>query len=125
MTAPQPAPDEDLSQLIVWIKDQTGDSESAIARRIGVSAATVNQWVHRKRGAGRGPRPENLRKLAVEYGIPEVRAFEAAGRTVPGELAPDRKQRIMNDLDMLTAEQQRMIELQIHAVAEGNRSAGS
>ncbi|WP_413102283.1 hypothetical protein [Streptomyces sp. Inha503] len=125
MTASHHAPDEDLSQLIVWIKDQTGDSESAIARRIGVSPAAVNQWVHRKRGAGRGPRPGNLRKLATEYGIPEVRVFEAAGRTVPGELAPDRKQRIMNDLETLTAEQQRMIEMQIRAVAEGNRSADS
>ncbi|MEU8473700.1 helix-turn-helix domain-containing protein [Streptomyces hygroscopicus] len=124
MTASHPAP-EDLSQLIVWIKDQTGDSESAIARRIGVSAATVNQWVHRKRGTGRGPRPENLRKLATEYGIPEARAFEAAGRTVPAELPPDQKQRILDALEQLTADQQRMFEAQIRAVAEGNRSAGS
>lgn len=125
MTDRQPAPDEDLSQLIVWIKDQTGESESAIARRIGVSAPTVNQWVHRKRGVGRGPRPATLRKLAVEYGIPEVRVFEAVGRAVPAELAPDQKQRILNALEELTAEQQRMFEAQIRAVAEGNRSSDS
>lgn len=122
MTTPEPAPTEDLAQLIDRIMATTGDSQSDIARRISVSPATVNAWLRRRRGQGRGPARTNLERLAAEYKIPEEQVFAAAGRTRPGPLPPDRKAQIMKTLEQLTAEQQQLVQVQIEALAERNRT---
>jgi transcriptional regulator with XRE-family HTH domain len=121
----EPERAEDLAQLIAWIKDTTGDNESDIARRIDVAPATVNAWSHRKRGTKRGPNREKLRRLAAEYNIPEARVFAAAGRTVPGPLAPDREEALLRYFRDLTEEQQRSKLVEVRALAEHNRTAGS
>ncbi|AZM50743.1 hypothetical protein DMB38_13030 [Streptomyces sp. WAC 06738] len=108
--------------MIQWIKQATGDNESAIARRIGVAPATVNAWVHRKRGTGRGPNREKLRGLASEYGIPEDRVFKAAGRRTPGPLSKDAEERILFLYRELTAEQQEAKVLEMEALVQHNRS---
>lgn len=113
---------EDLSQLVKRIKDEHGVSDSEIARRIGVAPATVNAWVHRKRGTGRGPNPDTLRALAHAYGEPEHVVFAAAGRKGPGPLSPEAEERIQQLYRGLTAEQQRMLETQMRALVNENRS---
>lgn len=83
---------EDLAQLLARLKDEYGVSESEIARRIDVSAATVNNWVRRKRGTGRGPNPEKLRAIAREFPkFSEGEIFAAAGRKTPGSLTCGRR----------------------------------
>lgn len=121
----QPGRDQDLAQLIQWVTDTTGDTQSAIARRIGVAPATVNAWVHRTRGTGRGPNKDVLRRLAAEYKIPEDQVFAAAGRKAPGPLPADKKQRLLALFEELTEEQQRSQEIQIRALVEHNRQGGS
>lgn len=123
-----PEQGEDLADLVQWIKDQTGDSDSAIARRIDVTPATVNNWVHRKRGTGRGPAAKNLRALAAAYagiGISEERVFAAVGRRRPGPLEPDAKERLLALFEELTEDQQRSQEIQVRALVEDNRSGSS
>lgn len=112
---------EDLADLIQWIMDNTGDSASAIARKVGVSPALVSNWHNRKRGTGRGPAAKNLRNLAAAYNLPEKRVFAAVQQKVPGPLPPDAKERLLKLFDQLTEEQQQLIETQVRAVAEGNR----
>lgn len=112
---------EDLADLVQWIKDQTGDSESAIARRIDVSPTTVHNWVNRKRGTGRGPAAKNLRALASAYNVPEERVFAAVGRRRPGPLSPEARDRILALVEELPADQQSLVEAQIRAVVEHNR----
>ncbi|MFJ2375020.1 helix-turn-helix domain-containing protein [Streptomyces sp. NPDC087769] len=114
---------EDLAQLLARLKDEYGVSESEIARRIGVSAPTVNNWVHRKRGTGRGPNPEKLRALHREFPkFSEGEIFAAAGRKTPGPLGPDAEQRLLELFRGLTAEQQEIKELELRALNEHNRS---
>lgn len=120
-----PEQHEDLSDLIQWIKDTTGDSESAIARRIGVAPATVNNWLHRKRGTGRGPARKNLTSLAAAYRIPENRVFAAAGRAKPGPLSPQDEAELLELYRNLTEEQQRMKLLEMRALGQHNRSRTS
>lgn len=115
---------ENLAQLIIRIKDTYKVSDSEIARRIEASPATVNAWVHGKRGGGRGPNRETLRKLAAEFPkITEAEVFAAAGRRTPGPVSPDGEERIVNLYRDLTAEQQRIIETQMRAVVEDNRTS--
>ncbi|WP_406735392.1 helix-turn-helix domain-containing protein [Streptomyces sp. NBC_01108] len=117
-------PAEDLAQLLARLKDEYGVSESEIARRINVSAATVNNWVRRKRGTGRGPNPEKLRALHREFPkFSENAIFAAAGRKTPGPLTPDAEERLLDLFRGLTAEQQEITEMQIRALNEHNRSA--
>lgn len=116
---------EDLPHLIQWIKDQSGDTDSGIARRIGVAPSTVNAWILARRGQGRGPAPKTLRALAAAYaniGLTEERVFAAVGRRKPGPLSEERNKRLLALLDEMTEEQQRMMELQARAVVEDNRS---
>ncbi|MFJ8855160.1 helix-turn-helix domain-containing protein [Streptomyces sp. NPDC102437] len=114
---------EDLAQLLARLKDEYGVSESEIARRIGVSAATVNNWVHRKRGTGRGPNPEKLRAIAREFPkFSEDEIFAATGRKTPGPLAPAAEERLLELFRGLTAEQQEIKELELRALNEHNRS---
>lgn len=116
---------EDLPRLIQWIKDQTGDNDSDVARRIGVAPATVNAWVHAKRGQGRGPAAKNLRALAAAYaghGLTEERVFAAVGRRRPGPLTQSGKEELLKLFAELTEEQQRGYAVQIRATVEDNRS---
>lgn len=122
-TGPEHA--EDLAQLIARIKAETGDNESDIARRIGVAPATVNAWSHRKRGTKRGPNREKLRKLAEVYRLSEHDVFAAAGRAAPGPLSPDQEAELLRYFRDLTEEQQRSKIVEVRALAEHNRSAGS
>ena len=120
-----PSAHEDLPHLIQWIKEETGDSDSAIARRIDVAPATVNAWIHAKRGTGRGPAAKNLRALAAAYsnlGLTEERVFAAVGRRKPGPLSDERNKRMLAYMDEMTEEQQKLMELQARAWVEGNRS---
>lgn len=119
-----PAREENFAQLITRIKDTYSVSESEIARRIGVRAATVNAWVHGTRGGVRGPARPSLEALAREFpkfNIDEISA--AAGRRAPGPLTPDAEQRILELYRGLTAEQQRTKEIEMRALNEANKSA--
>jgi sirohydrochlorin ferrochelatase len=116
---------EDLPHLIQWIKDQTGDNDSDVARRIGVAPATVNAWVHAKRGQGRGPAAKNLRALSAAYsniGLTEERVFAAVGRRRPGPLTKAGEEELLKLFAELTEEQQRGYAIQIRATVEDNRS---
>ncbi|MEU1122171.1 helix-turn-helix transcriptional regulator [Streptomyces sp. NPDC005899] len=116
-------PAEDLAQLIARLKDTYGVSDSEIARRIGVAPATVNSWVHRKRGGTRGPNKEKLRALAAAFPkFTEAEIFAAAGRAAPGPLSDDARVRILALIEELTEDQQEMTEVQIRALVERNRS---
>lgn len=115
----------DLAQLIQWIKDTTGDNDSDIARRIGAAPSTVNAWVHRMRGTGRGPNREKLRALAASYNISEDRVFAAAGRKTPGPLTPDKEAELLRYYRDLTEEQQQAKLVEMRALAQHNRSPGS
>ncbi|MFE2930672.1 helix-turn-helix domain-containing protein [Streptomyces sp. NPDC059278] len=115
---------EDLAQLLARLKDEYSVSESEIARRIDVSPATVNNWIHRKRGTGRGPNREKLRAIAREFPkFSEDEIFAAAGRKTPGPLAPAAEERLLELFRGLTAEQQEIKELELRALNEHNRSA--
>lgn len=105
--------------------DQTGDSQSAVARRIGVAPATVNAWMRGTRGGSRGPNRGALQRLAAAYALPEGHVFAAAGRGAPGPLAPDSKDRLLGLFEELTEEQQRAQEVQIRALVEYNRQGGA
>ncbi|MET9923459.1 MULTISPECIES: helix-turn-helix domain-containing protein [unclassified Streptomyces] len=119
-------PAEDLAQLIARLKDTYGVSDSEIARRVGVAPATVNSWVHRKRGTGRGPRKDTLRALHREFpSFTEAEIFAAAGRATPGPLSTDARERILALIEELTEDQQEMTEVQIRALVERNRSLPS
>ncbi|MFD4855062.1 XRE family transcriptional regulator [Streptomyces atratus] len=122
--ANEEATPEDLAQLLARLKDEYAVSESEIARRISVSAATVNNWVRRKRGTGRGPNPEKLKALHREFPkFSEDEIFAAAGRKTPGPLTPAAEERLLELFRGLTAEQQEIKELELRALNQYNRSA--
>ncbi|MFF8447916.1 XRE family transcriptional regulator [Streptomyces leeuwenhoekii] len=113
----------DLAQLLALIKDAYDVTETEIARRIGVAPATVNAWVHRKRGTGRGPNPDKLRALAAAFPrYSEDTVFRAAGRKSPGPLSSDAEARIIELWRGLTEEQQRAKEVELRALNEMNRT---
>ncbi|MFJ5967949.1 XRE family transcriptional regulator [Streptomyces sp. NPDC093060] len=114
---------EDLAQLLARLKSEYDVNDSEIARRISVAPATVNAWVHRKRGTGRGPRPDKLRALAAAYPkFTEDEIFAAAGRTTPGPLDADREARVLEYFRLLTEEQQRAKEIEMRALSEANQT---
>ncbi|MFJ2568138.1 XRE family transcriptional regulator [Streptomyces sp. NPDC087568] len=114
---------EDLAQLLARLKDTYGVSDSEISRRIGVAPATVNAWVHRKRGTGRGPNKDKLRALAAAFPkFTEAEIFAAAGRESPGPLSPDAEARILELWRGLTEEQQRAKEVEMRALNDMNRT---
>ena len=118
-----PEQTEDLAQLLARLKDEYNVNESEIARRIGVAPATVNSWTRRTRGGKRGVRPETLRALAAAFPkFSEDQIFRAAGRQSPGPLSPDAEGRILELYRSLTEEQQRLVEAQMRAVTEMNRT---
>ncbi|MER7046716.1 helix-turn-helix domain-containing protein [Streptomyces jumonjinensis] len=113
-------PGEDFAQILKRLKDEYGiRSDSEIARRIDVSPATVNTWVHRKRR----PRDEAIRALAAAF--PRFSREElsaAAGRQAPGPLSPDAEQRIIELFRELTKDQQEFTETQLRALRDANRT---
>ncbi|MEU7381507.1 helix-turn-helix transcriptional regulator [Streptomyces sp. NPDC042207] len=114
---------EDLAQLLARLKSEYDVSDSEIARRIGVAPATVNSWVHRKRGTGRGPNRDKLRALAAAFPkFTEAEIFVAAGRESPGPLSPDAEARILELWRGLTEEQQRAKEVEMRALNDMNRT---
>lgn len=83
----------------------------------------MNSWVHRKRGGGRGPKRETLQALAREF--PKLTAdeiFRAAGRQSPGPLTDEAEARILELYRGLTADQQRMKEVEMRALNDLNRT---
>ncbi|MFI6530461.1 XRE family transcriptional regulator [Streptomyces uncialis] len=113
---------EDLAQLLARLKSTYGVGDSEIARRIGVAPATVNSWVHRKRGTGRGPARDKLAALAAAFPkFSEEAIFTAAGRKAPGPLSPDKEAEVLRYFRELTAEQQEITVAQLKAVTELNR----
>lgn len=113
---------EDLAQLLARIKSEHDVNESEIARRIGVAPATVNAWVNRKRGTGRGPAQKNLEALAREFRLDREEVFRAARRESPGPLSPEAEARILELYRGLTEEQQRAKEIEMRALNEMNRT---
>ncbi|WP_330339356.1 helix-turn-helix domain-containing protein [Streptomyces sp. NBC_00557] len=119
----KPERTEDLAQLLARLKDTYRVSDSEIARRIGVAPATVNSWVHRKRGGGRGPKREALQALAREFPkFTEEEIFRAAGRQSPGPLSAEAEARILELWRGLTEDQQRAKEVELRALNEMNRT---
>ncbi|MBA4865981.1 helix-turn-helix transcriptional regulator [Streptomyces sp. PSKA54] len=115
---------EDLAQLLARLKSEYDVNESEIARRIGVAPATVNAWVNRKRGTGRGPNPEKLRKLAAAFPkFSEAQIFAAAGRKSPGPLSPEDEADLLELFRGLTKEQQDMMKIQARALRDSNQTA--
>lgn len=114
--------EEDLAQLIKRICDEYDINQSELARRIGRHPSAVNNWVNRRRGSSRGPNRDTLQRIVQEFPkFTEERVFAAARRLPPAPLTPEARERLLKLFDELTEEQQRMMELQVRAVAEGNR----
>lgn len=115
---------ENFAQLIARLKDHYKVSEPQIAAAIGVHVSTVNTWASGKRGAKQGPRRAYLQALHDAYpafSVDEINA--AAGRQAPGPLDPDAEQRVLELYRGLTAEQQRMKEIEMRALNEANHSS--
>lgn len=105
---------ETLPQLIRRVQDARPElTQTEIARRMGVSISAVNTWAN----GTRVPRRPMLEKLAETLGEPRERVFVAANRRTPGPLSPDAEQRIISLYRRLTAEEQRVIERQMVALA--------
>lgn len=112
---------EDLAQLINRLKDTYGVNESEIARAIGAAPATVNAWVHRKRGGSKGPRRALLEALADAYPkFTREEIFAAAGRRVPGNLSDDVERELFETFAELTEEQQKLTLIQMRALRAAN-----
>lgn len=111
-------PVEDFAQALAALKAAYAVNDSEIARAIGVSPATVNTWVHRKRV----PRDDAIARLAEAFPKFTVkRLTDAAGRKAPGPLAPEAEERLLALFKGLTEEQQAMAEIQLKALRDSNR----
>lgn len=109
--------------MIARLKDTYSVSESEIARRLGVSITTVNNWVHRRRVA---PRRATMEKIAEEFPkFTREELFAAVGRTTPGPLSPEANERLQAYFEELTEEQRKLFEVQLKATVEYNRSSPS
>ncbi|MFC8491837.1 helix-turn-helix domain-containing protein [Streptomyces sp. NPDC057235] len=110
---------EDFAQLLDRLKDTYGGlSDSEVARRLGLSNATVNLWVHRKRI----PSAKNLEAIAAAFpAFTRDELFASTRRRVPGKLTPDREERIMQLIRGLTAEQQDFTEAQLRGLHDANK----
>lgn len=113
---------EDLAQLLARLKAERDLSDSEIGRRIGVATSTVNSWVHRKRGTGRGPAQKNLEALSREFNLDRDEVFRAASRTSPGPLDAESEARVLELYRALTEEQRRAKEVEMRALGEMNRT---
>lgn len=111
-------PAEDFAQALAALKAEYQVSDSEIARRIDVSPATVNSWVHRKRT----PRDDAIARVSAAFPKFSVkRLSDAAGRKAPGPLTPDAELRLLELFRGLTEEQQEMTEIQLRALRDSNR----
>ncbi|MFF9643645.1 helix-turn-helix transcriptional regulator [Kitasatospora aureofaciens] len=105
---------ETLAQLIRRVQDTRPElTQTEIARRAGVSVSAVNTWAN----GSRIPSRKSCDKLADALGEPRERVFAAANRRVPGPLTPDAEERILELYRRLTAEEQRIVERQLMALA--------
>jgi transcriptional regulator with XRE-family HTH domain len=105
---------ETLAQLIRRVQDGRPElTQSEIARRAGVSVSAVNAWAN----GVRTPSRRSCDKLADALGEPRARVFAAANRRTPGALSPESEQRILELYRKLTAEEQRIVERQLVALA--------
>ena len=111
-------PVEDFAQALAALKAEYQVNDSEIARRIDVSPATVNTWVHRRRV----PRADAIARLSKAFPKFSVaRLSDAAGRKAPGPLAPEAEVRLLELFKGLTEEQQASFEIQLRAVRDSNR----
>jgi transcriptional regulator with XRE-family HTH domain len=110
---------EGIAALLKRVMAASGMSQSEIADRSGVPLATLNAWITGRRSPGKGPQMSaKLRKLAeVLPGVSVREVFEAAGRTIPGELKPDAQQRINELFVSLSAGRQRVALQVLEALA--------
>ncbi|WP_280688317.1 MULTISPECIES: helix-turn-helix transcriptional regulator [unclassified Kitasatospora] len=105
---------ETLAQLIRRVQEQHPElTQTEIARRAGVSISAVNTWVN----GVRVPSRKSCDKLADAIGEPREHVFAAASRRAPGPLSPDAEQRILELYRRLTADEQRIMEVQMAALA--------
>jgi transcriptional regulator with XRE-family HTH domain len=105
---------ETLAQLIRRVQDARPElTQTEIARRAGVSISAVNSWAN----GVRVPSRRSCDKLADAIGEPRERVFAAANRRTPGALSPESEQRILELYRKLTAEEQRIVERQLVALA--------
>lgn len=87
---------EELRDLIQTRLDELGWSQAELARRSGVAQQTINSWMTSVRAAGsRGPSPDKLRAVAEALGLPVIRVFEAAGRTLPPAVPPEQEAELL------------------------------
>lgn len=95
--APKTHAQDDLAALLKRVMVETGLSQSSIAERSGIPLATLNAWITRRRSPGKGTKSGAvLRQLAGALpGVTVEQVFRAAGRQVPGQMAPDAEQRIL------------------------------
>lgn len=119
---------ETLAQLIRSVMDQNpGLTQTEIAKRAGVSTSAVNTWVLGTRGvggkSGRGPSRKSLEGLADALGVARDRVFAAANQRTPGPLSPDAEARILELYRRLSAEEQRIVERQMMALAADDAQA--
>lgn len=114
---------EDLAQLLARLKSEYDVTDTEIAARIGTGVSTVNSWIHRKRGTGRGPNPDKLRALAREFPkFTEDEIFRASGRAAPGPLDHNKEAEALEYFRSLTEQQQRDQLVQMKALGEANKS---
>lgn len=105
---------ETLAQLIRRVQEARPElTQSEIARRAKVSVSAVNAWAN----AIRVPSRRSCDKLADALGEPRERVFAAANRRTPGALSPEAEQRILELYRKLSAEEQRIVERQMMALA--------
>lgn len=87
-----------------------------------MTRTTVNAWVHRKRGTGRGPAQKSLEALAREFNLDRDAVFRAASRASPGPLSVEAEKHILELYRGLTEEQWRAKEVEMRALNEMNRT---
>lgn len=111
---------ETLAQLIRRVQDERPElTQTEIARRVGVSVSAVNTWVN----SARVPSRKSCDKIADALGIDRERVFAAAKRRAPGPLSPDAEERILELYRRLSAEEQRIVERQLVALAADDSQA--
>jgi transcriptional regulator with XRE-family HTH domain len=105
---------ETLAQLIRRVQDAKPElTQTEIARRAGVSVSAVNTWAN----GTRVPSRKSCDKLADALGEPRERVFAAVNRRTPGPLSPQGEERILELYRRLSAEEQRIVEKQLVALA--------
>ena len=111
--------DETLPQLMARLKARYQVREPEIAERIGASVSSVNYW---SRGL-RVPRAKHIQALHDAFPAISVAEISAAvGRQVPGPLSEAAEERLLELFRGLTAEQQRIKEIELQALNEANRT---